>query len=195
VAVADGADAIVVAVAARTEQKPFDVAILDLHMPRIDGLRLGRALHSQPGLTTLPLVLLASSTDTDTWSEAKVVGFRACLNKPVRQSQLITVVSQALGFGTAKCLSALPSENATRYAARVLVAEDNQINQKVARLLLERLGCRVDAVGDGREAVEAVRRTIWFSWTVKCRNWTVMARLSRFVLRKLVQRVTRLSSR
>ncbi|MBC7928333.1 MAG: response regulator [Bryobacteraceae bacterium] len=159
VAVGGGLDALAALLTANSDGHPFDLAVVDLHMPMMDGLMLARAIRSQPGLTEMPLLLLASSNDRATREQAGLLGFAACLIKPVRHGHLMSGVSGALGLvPTEQSVAAQPAR-LIRYPGLVLVAEDNRTNQKVARLMLERLGCRVETVADGLQAVEAVCRT------------------------------------
>jgi CheY-like chemotaxis protein len=154
VAVASAMDALAAVEQEQADGHPFDLAILDLHMPGVDGLMLARALRSKPDQSKLPLLLLASSTGRAVREQTNLLGFAACLTKPVRQTQLVSAIADALGVGARTGQTvAVP-----QCSGHVLVAEDNQTNQKVARLLLERLGCRVDTVANGREAVEVVEK-------------------------------------
>jgi signal transduction histidine kinase/CheY-like chemotaxis protein/HPt (histidine-containing phosphotransfer) domain-containing protein len=132
----------------------YDVVLLDMHMPEMDGLQLARALRTRPSLGPTPLVMLTSLGQRPRGSED--LGL-VHLAKPVKAAALRDVVARALGAPDASAASA-PAPAATR-PLRVLVAEDNVVNQRVAQLMLERLGQRPDVVGDGAEAVEAVRRT------------------------------------
>ncbi len=139
--------------------QPYDIAVLDLQMPVMDGLLLARAIRSRHEIADLPLVLLASSTDRGVREQADRLGFAACLMKPCRQAQLTAAVAEALGEDASNGRAKEPAPGPRGFEAHVLVAEDNLTNQKVARLLLERLGCRVDAVANGREAVAALKRS------------------------------------
>jgi two-component system, sensor histidine kinase and response regulator len=156
-AVGSGADALTALLSAAAAGKAFDLAVVDLHMPVMDGLMLARALRSQPALTELPLILMASSSDRAVREQAELLGFAACLTKPVRQPQLFAAAANALGAAELPGQLPQPAGRGS-YVGHVLVAEDNITNQKVARLMLERLGCKVDMVADGQEAIDAVRR-------------------------------------
>jgi PAS domain S-box-containing protein len=151
-----GREGLEAALAAGKAGGGINLAIFDLHMPSMDGLMLARAFRSQPELTEVPMILLASSSDSAIRDQAESLGFAACLTKPVRQGNLLAAVSRALGFAP----PALPQlqKKFTQHQGLILVAEDNATNQRVARFMLERFGCRVDMANDGREAVEAVRR-------------------------------------
>jgi two-component system sensor histidine kinase/response regulator len=156
--------------AATARQAPFDLAILDLQMPEMDGLTLARAIRAEPALAGLRLVLLTSVGYVGQAAEARQAGIAASLAKPVRQSQLFDCLASVMGApstsdGEAPPSAAAPlSDGAVRLAdpddlrLRVLVAEDNQVNQKVALHLLELRGCQVDVVANGQEAVAAVQR-------------------------------------
>ena len=143
---------------AEAENLPFELVISDLHMPEMDGIMLARQLRSDAALTRLPLLLLASATDRVVREQAKSLGFAACLTKPVRQVYLISAIASALTVDHQSKSAPGPEPEKQRFTGHVLIAEDNLTNQKVARLLLERLGCRVDAAANGLEAVAATRR-------------------------------------
>jgi len=161
--VANGSRALECLRIAHRDARPYDLAILDHQMPDMDGMTLARAIKSDPVLATLPLVLLTSVSYRGCAGEAQHAGFSAFLLKPIRQSQLYDCITAVIGTATAPS----PTRLITRYTlkeaqaqlrARVLVAEDNAVNQKVALRMLEKLGCRVDVVANGREAVEASAR-------------------------------------
>jgi CheY-like chemotaxis protein len=144
---------------------PFAVALLDSHMPGMDGLALARAIRSDPRLAATPLVLLTSLGEEDR-REVQAAGFQHVLTKPVRQSQLLTELGAMFGLQIGAGIrvdassepAALHTRAEPRLAAgpRVLVAEDTTINQLVARRMLERLGCHVDVVSNGVEALDAL---------------------------------------
>ena len=136
----------------------FDVAILDMQMPEMDGLMLAAAIREEFADARLPLVMLTSLGQREDRPGMEL--FRAFLTKPVRPSRLFHVLMSVLRPERAEVSVAarpaaaevLPSD------IRVLLAEDNPNNQRVAHFSLGRLGLRADAVADGQEAVRAVRR-------------------------------------
>ena len=161
--VANGARALECLRMAHRDARPYDLAILDHQMPDMDGMTLARAIKSDPVLATLPLVLLTSVSYRGCAGEAQHAGFSAFLLKPIRQSQLYDCIIAVMGTATAPAPPRLITRHTLKEAqaqlrARVLVAEDNAVNQKVAVRMLEKLGCRVDVVANGREAVEASAR-------------------------------------
>ncbi|HEY6195821.1 MAG TPA: response regulator, partial [Candidatus Eisenbacteria bacterium] len=145
---------------------PFGLALLDLQIPLMDGLQIAKAIRSRPGLEKLPLVLLTSSSVRERELELRSLGFAAWLMKPLRPMQLLNTL-----LGVLQSPETVP-ESSKRYPAhesepeelpalpplRVLVAEDNAVNQKVALRILTKLGARADAVGNGLEALEALER-------------------------------------
>jgi len=165
-AVADGASALEALRAATAAAKPFDVAVLDLMMPGMDGLELARAIKDDPAIAATRLVMLTSFGRRGQARRAREAGVAAYLTKPVRHSQLfdcLATVMAAPAPSPAPAAAAAPLETRPPPAeggegrrVRVLVAEDNVVNQKVAVRLLEKLGCRADVAGDGREAVDAL---------------------------------------
>jgi signal transduction histidine kinase/CheY-like chemotaxis protein/HPt (histidine-containing phosphotransfer) domain-containing protein len=140
---------------------PFDVAILDMQMPDMDGVALAREIRKLRKADRLPLVLL---TSLGRWEEAGDEGlFAARLTKPIRPSQLYNALLDVLG-APARPIAAPevtpPSlaDTAKRMPLRILVAEDNPLNQQLALLLLETMGYRADVAANGVEALKAVER-------------------------------------
>ena len=120
----------------------YDVALLDMHMPGMDGLELARAIRGEPVLAQIPLVLLTSWAVRGTAEAARRAGIAAYLTKPVRQSQLYDALATVLGADAdadALVTRHTISEGRARSRRRLLVVEDNPFNQTVA-------------VGDAREA-------------------------------------------
>jgi len=139
----------------------FDVAVLDMHMPGMDGLQLARAVRGTGA--TLPLVLFSSlgrreAGDTDGL-------FAACLGKPLHQSQLFDTLvgvlardSVAPRARSAAARATIDTTLAERHPLRILLAEDNLVNQKLALRLLSRMGYRADVAANGIEAIESIER-------------------------------------
>jgi signal transduction histidine kinase/CheY-like chemotaxis protein/HPt (histidine-containing phosphotransfer) domain-containing protein len=137
----------------------FDVALLDMHMPDLDGAELAERLRAVPQTSQTPLVLLSSVS----WHTGRdrVRRFAAVLTKPARAAALHAVLGRVLP-GPAGALAAPAADDAAAVRherpLRVLVAEDNQVNQTVATMMLAKLGHRADVAANGAEALEAVRR-------------------------------------
>ena len=145
--------------------KVFDLAILDMHMPGMDGAMLSAECRRLENARTLPLVMLTSMATSarQMREEYGNVDFAAFLTKPIKPSQLYDVIIGILGdLKTAPGVSANPTKLdanlARRLPLKILLAEDNVINQKVALRVLERLGYRADVAGNGVEAIEAIER-------------------------------------
>ncbi|HEV8190887.1 MAG TPA: response regulator, partial [Ktedonobacterales bacterium] len=148
--------------------EPFDVAILDMHMPEMDGVTLAAEIQSLRVPSSLPLVMLTSlgeSREVARGPGGKAVEFAAFLTKPIKQSQLLDVLSQIIGGQPVRVLSrevapqpVLDSHMAERLPRRILLAEDNATNQKLALRLLARLGYRADVAASGIEVLSALRR-------------------------------------
>ena len=140
------------------EQAPYDLAILDMHMPGMDGSTLAARVRAAGH--TLPLVLFTSLGRRE---DAHGV-FAATLAKPLRQSQLFdTLVTLLAPDGGPKVAAAaarpkIDATMATRHPLRILLAEDNVVNQKLALRLLQQMGYRADLASNGIEAIECVER-------------------------------------
>jgi PAS domain S-box-containing protein len=141
---------------------PFDVAVLDLQMPELDGLSLAREIRRSPAGASLPLVLLTSLGRRKEDLEGET-GFAAYLTKPIKGSQLHDALLGVFG-GAAAGAPAVPAEPTAATACeertplRILLVEDNEMNQRLALLLLEKLGYAADVAGNGLEALAALRR-------------------------------------
>jgi len=137
----------------------FDLAALDLVMPEMDGFELAREIRRRRGGRELPLVLLASIAD---FPRARTTEeFIVQLAKPVRASQLYNALVGVLAEQTeapAGLEAAADGGAAPSSSLRILLAEDNAVNQKVALRLLDKLGYQADVASNGREALEALER-------------------------------------
>ena len=137
----------------------FDVAVLDMQMPEMDGLELAREIRRHLDERTLPLLLLTSIGHLAEAREASE--FSAQLTKPVKSSQLYDVLVRLL-TSTAAPGSTPPGERgsstSSTAALRLLVAEDNAVNRQLAVAMLRRLGYQADLAENGREALDALER-------------------------------------
>jgi signal transduction histidine kinase/CheY-like chemotaxis protein/HPt (histidine-containing phosphotransfer) domain-containing protein len=152
--VVDGGDA---ALRLVDEGEAFDLAILDYHMPGMDGLELATRLHA--ARPRLPQILLSSMGDPP----GGETPFHAMLTKPIKPSPLFNAILDALASAPTMVRRRTPQPAfdpgmAVRRPLRILVAEDNSINQKVARTMLGRLGYEADIVANGLEAVDSANR-------------------------------------
>jgi len=137
----------------------FALTILDMHMPEMDGLQLASAIQRRPELAKTPLMMLTSTASNMTESKRQASGILRFLNKPIRRADLLRVLCSILA-------PAAPSIEAPEAASveirpslqrRVLVVEDNPINQQVVNAMLRSLGAQVTLASDGQQAVELVR--------------------------------------
>ncbi len=146
------------------DDSDFDIAILDFHMPGMDGGELARRIRERQYLDTISLVLLTSMPEKAQAQEMFDSGFAAYLTKPVRHSSLYETLVSIMTRGDLPEAGREFEPKAAVNAAlqkevRILVAEDNVVNQKVAAQILEKLGYGCEIVSDGRQAVEAVERS------------------------------------
>ncbi|MEO8409551.1 MAG: response regulator, partial [Propionivibrio sp.] len=153
---------------AAAKQARFDLVILDQHMPGMDGMELARTIKADPCIAETPLVMLRSAmlgAPAQERVDARIAGY---LTKPVRQRDLFNAISSALGLGavvqthdpSARSTSSRPARaEQTRW--RVLLAEDNVVNQQVALATLQHIGYAVTVTGDGRQAIDALAREVF----------------------------------
>ena len=139
----------------------YDAALVDMQMPGMDGLGLASAIRGEPELASIPLVLLTSLAVRGTAEAARRAGFSAYLTKPVHQSHLFDALATVIGAGaqaTPLVTRHTIAEDRARSRSRLLVVEDNPLNQTVAVGMLAKLGYRADVTANGIEALAAVGR-------------------------------------
>ncbi|MEM7405021.1 MAG: response regulator [Pseudomonadota bacterium] len=154
----------------------FDVAILDMQMPRMDGRQLAVSIRSDSRFDEMPLMLLTSMGRRGEAAEMQAVGFSAYLTKPVKQSQLFDALVTVLTRATVPEAAPAKAELVTRHSlaeqrkgdARILLAEDNAVNRLVAVKVLAKMGFRVDCAGNGLEALEAVQSETYGAVLMDC---------------------------
>ncbi|MFL5794846.1 MAG: response regulator, partial [Actinomycetota bacterium] len=140
---------------------PFDLAILDMQMPEMDGVGLAEEIGRYRDARALPLLLLTSLGSRE--GVGGVVEFAASLTKPIKPSQLYDTLMNVLGATPADVQATASREGpverlAERVPLRILVAEDNDVNQQLALLVLQKLGYRAEVTANGLEALQALER-------------------------------------
>jgi two-component system sensor histidine kinase/response regulator len=172
----DGPNALEVLRSAAEAGEPYDLAILDMQMPGMDGIELAERITADPSISPTKLMMLSSTGVRARGEPGNQTGIEVHLTKPVRQSRLLdaiaTITTAAEGpestteqsgledaSVTHRSLAESPTASYKRlHRGHVLVAEDNHVNQKVAVRMLERLGYRADVAANGHEAIEALSR-------------------------------------
>jgi signal transduction histidine kinase/CheY-like chemotaxis protein len=164
---ADGEEALRTLKTAAESNRPYHVALLDVQMPKMDGWTLARAIQAEPALAGTRMIVLTSVGQSFSPAELEMAGIEASLVKPVKQSGLfdcmISVMGKAVTEKTKVKLTVSASAVFTSEPSllaekiRILLAEDNHINQQVALGHLRKLGYRADAVASGSEVLEALK--------------------------------------
>jgi signal transduction histidine kinase/CheY-like chemotaxis protein len=147
---------------ARAEQDIYRIAILDMQMPDIDGAELGRRIRADARLNSMKLAMMTSVGQRGDAKRFAAIGFAAYLNKPVRQSDLSDMLALLLGAPAAAIqaphiVTRHSLSEMRRQDARILLAEDNLVNQRVALALLKKMGLEADTALNGLEAVSALQ--------------------------------------
>ncbi len=170
---ADGAQALALLRHAQEESSPCDLILLDLHLPETDGFAVARTIKDDPRLATIPVVLMTPFGFRGDAGAARQLGLSGYLTKPIRFAQL----HQCLCNIVTSHREAQPVSLVTRHTlreevpprqGRVLVVDDNLINQKIAVRFLQKLGCKVDIASNGWEAIEALARTPYRAVFMDC---------------------------
>jgi PAS domain S-box-containing protein len=151
---------------AAAHHQPFDCAALDLHMPDTNGIELARAMRADATFPTPALIMLTSTADDR--REARDAGVDVYMTKPVRRTRLFNALAEAKGIRTRREEAPTARRGETRSAPMILVADDNDVNQILAIRMLERRGYRVEAVADGRQALEALERPRYAAVLMDC---------------------------
>jgi PAS domain S-box-containing protein len=167
----DGERALPMLLAALEAGDPYELVLLDMGLPGRDGLAIARDIRAETSLAGTRLVLLSSMLQRQQADEVRAAGFDGFLVKPIRESRLLECLQAVSGreepdvedspanpvLVTEESLS----DSNFRRRARILLAEDNAINRRVAVRMLEKMGYRVDVAEDGQQAVDACRRGIY----------------------------------
>ncbi len=166
---ADGYTALKILRDAAESGDPIPLGILDMQMPEMDGAELAQKIKEDPTLANIKLVLLTSMGQRGDAQRMKEIGFAAYLTKPVRMTQLFDALVEVMGRQMPVSGTSSPSAPplVTQYSikedkkrrVRILLAEDNPVNQKVATIMLDKAGYRVDVAENGKEALEALERS------------------------------------
>jgi len=138
---------------------PYSIAILDMHMPEIDGLELCRQIQRSPSLRQTKLIMASSHAQRGDASKMKTAGFQGYLTKPIQQSELFDVLLMVSGLQQADVgfITRHSTSQHAMFKAHVLVVEDNPTNQLVIEGLLRTLGITVDLAANGAEAISALQ--------------------------------------
>ncbi|MBT6149866.1 MAG: response regulator, partial [Gemmatimonadetes bacterium] len=141
--------------------QPFDIVLLDVMMPGIDGFTVAERILADPGLSSTTIMMLSSTDRHQAHARCAELGIELYLSKPIRQRQLRTTLLGALGMDDALPAARVPQTVPAPVVPanlQVLVAEDNSLNQQIVVARLKRWGYGVDVVANGRQAVEASQR-------------------------------------
>jgi two-component system sensor histidine kinase/response regulator len=152
-AAASGADALQLMHAAARAGEPFEVVILDGQMPGMDGIELARAISMAPSLRAARLIMLTSTVDRR--PAAREAGIHHYLTKPVRRAKLLETVAEVMGALAPSAPAAAPA-TAPVCGQRILVVEDNAVNQRVIEAMLAKRGFTVECAANGREGLERI---------------------------------------
>ena len=165
---ASGAEALKLLRAAAIEGKPYDLALLDVQMPEMDGLTLARVIKADPAIAGTRLIVLTSLGHAISAAELKKIGIDAYLVKPTKQSRLFDCLVNAMikpvpendvaKSAVTASASICEESNPQFEKVRILVAEDNIVNQKVALSQLQKLCYKANAVANGLEVLEALQQ-------------------------------------
>jgi len=147
------------------KNETYDIAIIDMQMPDVDGKTLGKEIKNEPTLKEIPLIMLTSMANRGDAADMKKIGFSAYLTKPIKHKQLYNALSMVLGIKNQESEGASGPfvtkhylTEASKAAVRFLLAEDNPINQNVMTKMLKKYGYHCEVVVNGKEAVEATVR-------------------------------------
>ncbi|MEN3335895.1 MAG: hypothetical protein V7641_5260 [Blastocatellia bacterium] len=158
--VVEGGDAALAALKQAHEQgEPFQLVLLDFHMPGMDGFSVAEQIRRDAALQDTAIIMLTSATQHGMAVRCRQLGFAGYLTKPISQSDLLDAISAFVGHSQqaleSMCADPEIVVNPQRRSARILVAEDNEVNQLLATRVLEKRGYQVIIAGNGKQALAA----------------------------------------
>ncbi|MBC1219492.1 response regulator [Nostoc sp. UCD121] len=160
------------------QKNPYDIAVIDMHMPEVDGMTLGEQIKANSAIAGLPLIMLTSTNQRDEIQRALKIGFAAYLVKPVKPSRLLDTIMAILETQIKEEIEVRSQELKLKdyennsndhsptsrllasdfHKLRILLAEDNLVNQKVALKQLQSLGYSADVAGNGKEVLQLLEK-------------------------------------
>jgi two-component system, sensor histidine kinase and response regulator len=161
----DGEEALAFLLAAREINDPYELILTDMHMPKMDGFGLVEEVKRRPGLSTSTIMMLTSGGQRGDAARCGELGISAYLLKPVRKSELKEAIMRVLSInrksGATRMVTRdlMQADGGPRGSLNVLLAEDNPVNQKLAKRLLEKRGHRVTVASNGELALAALERS------------------------------------
>ena len=162
--VGEGAKALAALSAAADAGDPYGLVLTDMHMPKMDGIEFVKQMRQRTEFASSTVMMLTSGGQRGDMARCEELGIAAYLLKPVRQAELRGAIAKALGGGEQVTHApmftrySLQEVDGPRRRLEILLAEDNQVNQKLAIRLLEKRGHRVIVAGNGREALDALEQ-------------------------------------
>ena len=173
-------------------KKHYDIAIIDMDMPEIDGIALGQMIKAEAMLKKTHLILASSSSRIGDSRRAKDVGFDIYINKPVKKHELFNCISSLYAHKLPQKHENHKEAAKAKNNLHILIVEDNLVNQKVASKMLEKLGFETSCVNNGQEAVDIIKEQFFhlilmdcqmpvmggFEATEKIRHWQKMECIS-----------------
>ncbi|MDZ7261464.1 MAG: response regulator [candidate division KSB1 bacterium] len=160
--IASGTEALERLREAAVSDDPYGLVLIDVQMPEMDGFEVCRLIKADPQLRQVPIIILTSMGARGDAQRCKEIGIEGYLNKPIKQSQLYNAILTVMGYveeGKAdKKLVTIHTVAESQRRLHILLAEDNPVNQKVARRILEKAGHTVEVVDNGQLAVAALEQ-------------------------------------
>jgi CheY-like chemotaxis protein len=149
--------------AAKASGAPYKLLLSDMHMPEMDGFTLAEAVGADPELKSVKVIVLTSGGQRGDGARCRELGIAGYLTKPVRRGELRAAITSVIQSANADEPRSPVTRHSVRQAkkkhARILVAEDNAVNQRVVKRIIERQGYEPIVVNNGREAIEALAQT------------------------------------
>ncbi len=177
---------------------PFHLAILDMHMPKMDGLQLAEKIHTNPNLTKIRMMMLTSTYSNANQLERQDIGIMRCVNKPIRQQELFELINDVLrsSLNLSNTNATLNEDSSPSpvqdLKGRILLAEDNIVNQEVAFAMLTKLGLEIDIANNGREAAELASRNSYDIILMDCQMPEMDGFEATMLIRKQIENNTQI---